>query len=204
VSAERRIAEAMMTLVIERGYEAVTVAAVCTAAGIDRATFERHFGDLEDCYLRVFEANSERFDTAVIGAFQSEETWRDGLRAAAYAAARFIDANPREVRFGAIAMFQAGPMAQVIRERQLHGMVDLIDAGRRQLDDPDSLGRGVAEAVLGSIYQTLVAEIQQGTKASAEAFVPELMYIAVRPYLGHEAAVEELSRPPPAEPRPGS
>jgi hypothetical protein len=91
-------------------------------------------------------------------------------------------------------------MAQAQRESHLQRMVEMIDAGRQELDDPDSLGRGVAEGVFGSIYSHLVKDVQagKGTKA-AEDYVPELMYIAVRPYLGHEAAMEELTIPAPRE-----
>ena len=76
----------------------------------------------------------------------------------------------------------------------------MIDAGRRELDDPESMGRSAAEGVFGSIYEALVKEQQagKGTEAAYE-FVPELMYIAVRPYLGHDAAREELSIPAPAK-----
>jgi hypothetical protein len=37
-------------------------------------------------------------------------------------------------------------------------------------------------------------------RARAEDVVPDLMFVAVRPYLGHEAAREELSIPPPRDP----
>jgi hypothetical protein len=62
------------------------------------------------------------------------------------------------------------------------------------------MGRGVAEGVIGSIYGLLVKELQDGDGvAAAEGYVPEMMYLAVRPYLGHDVAREELSIPPPPE-----
>jgi AcrR family transcriptional regulator len=194
------LCEAMIDVVLERGKEEATVDLVVDRAGVDRAAFYRYFDDPQDCILQAYWIHTDRFTALVTGAFEREWNWRDSLRAAAYTAARYLRDNPRIVKFGTIQMFEVGPMAQAQRESHLHLMVDLIDAGRQELDDPDSLGRGVAEGVMGSIYQMLIKELQggRGTR-SAEDFVPELMYIAVRPYLGHEVAREELTMLPPPE-----
>jgi AcrR family transcriptional regulator len=192
------ICEAMIDVVIESRNDGVTAEAAIERAGVDRAAFDRHFESAEDCVLQAYWKHTDEFTNRVEAAFDREDSWRDALRAAAYEAAGYIRANPRIVRFGTIQMFQVGPMAQAHRESHLHRMVDLIDAGRQELDDPDSVGRGVAEGVFGSIYQHLVKEVQAGRgTGSAEEFVPGLMYIAVRPYLGHEAALEELRIRPP-------
>jgi hypothetical protein len=141
------------------------------------------------------------FDTRLQAAYMRGRDWRESLRGAAYASAFYIRDNPRVVRFGTLILFQAGAMAQAERDRHLHRLVDLIDAGRQELDDPSALDRGVAEGIFGSIYETVVREQQRkASTASAVEAVPQMMYIAVRPYLGHEAAREELQIPPPADP----
>jgi hypothetical protein len=135
------------------------------------------------------------FEKRVWGAYAGHERWRDGIRAAAYAAADYIDEYPRATRFGVVQMLGVGPLAQAHRERFLQHIVDLIDEGRRELDDPESVGRSTAEGVLGSIYESLGQSLRGGMPSSAREAVPELMYVAVRPYLGHEAAREELEIP---------
>jgi AcrR family transcriptional regulator len=200
-TAERqRLDDAVVGLMVEQGYERMTAPAVAERAGVGPAEFERYFADVEDAVLQVYWRHTDEFTALVWAAYEAEGSWRDGLRAGAYRAARYLRDNPDIVRFGTVQMFGAGLMAQAQRESHLHRMVDLIDAGRQELDDPDSIGRGVAEGVFGSIYELLVKEVQGegGTRAAAE-FVPDLMYIAVRPYLGHEAAREELRMPPPPE-----
>jgi AcrR family transcriptional regulator len=196
---DRRARKALLDLVDERGYEDLTVADVVAQAGLDRADFDRRFGDKEELCVAVFEHIAKSAQGDVIGAFEAEGTWRDSLRASAYAMVRFMRDNPREVGFGALHILAAGELAQVYREQQLQQWVDLIDLGRQELEDPDSMGRGVAEGVLGSIHGRLLKELENGEgTGSLEQFVPELMYIAVRPYLGHEVAREELEiRPPP-------
>jgi AcrR family transcriptional regulator len=199
-SERERLREATIDVVLERGNDGADVESVTDRAGVDRAAFDRHFESLEDCILQAYWTHTNEFTVLVRAAFDRGGTWRDSLRAAAYAAARYIRDNPRIVRFGTLQLFQAGPMAQAAREGHLHQMVELIDAGRQELDDPDSIGRNVAEGVFGSIYELVVRDMQAGRGVrAAEEFVPEMMYIAVRPYLGQEAAREELSIPPPSE-----
>jgi AcrR family transcriptional regulator len=196
-----RLAQATAELMAERGYEGLSTAAIAARAGVEEAEFERRFDDLQDCVLQAYWYFTEDFNSFVYAAYEAEEVWREGFRAAAYAAARYVRDHPEVVRFGTIEMFSAGLMAQAYRQSHLQQMVDLIDAGREELDDPDSVGRGVAEATFGSIYELIVKEVGSGRgTGSAEDFVPDLMYIAVRPYLGHERAREELTIPPPPEP----
>jgi AcrR family transcriptional regulator len=197
---DKRIRKALLELVTERGYEEVTVAAVVERAAVEQADFDRLFAGKEELCFAVFDDVAEAFEADVVGAFEAHETWRENLRASAYAAVRFMRDNPRGVGFGAVHILAAGDLAQVHREQQLQRWVDLIDHGRQELDDPDSMGRGVAEGVLGSIHGRLLKELENGDgTGSLEKFVPELMYIAVRPYLGHEVAREELRLPPPPE-----
>lgn len=195
--ARHRIRQALMDLVIEVGLDRLSAEMVSERAGVPMQDFERSFPCLEDCYSWVHEENTREFERLLMAAFDRDGSWRDRLRAAAYVAARYMEEHPHEVRFGVTEMFAAGPMAQVVRERGLHRLVELIDAGRAELDDPDSVDRGVAEGVFGAIYATVTAELRrrEGPLPAAE-FVPAMMYLAVGPYLGQAAAREELARAP--------
>jgi AcrR family transcriptional regulator len=178
----------------------VTVAEVAARAGVERSALDDRFADKEELCVDLFEEIARVAQSEVMAAFEADGVWRDRLRGSAYAMVRFMRDHPREVGFGALHILAAGDLAQVYREQQLQQWVDLIDLGRQELDDPDSMGRGVAEGVLGSIHTRLLKELENGRGTdSLEQFVPELMYIAVRPYLGHEIAKQELEIPPPPE-----
>ncbi len=200
VSPQRaRLREAMIELVLERGVDAVDVDALCREADIELAAFEREFADLQDCALQVFLANIAEFDRVVRGA-APEGPWRDRLRASAYAAAHYVRDRPRSTRFDMTTILELGSLAQAHRDRYVSHLVDLIDEGRLELADPDAVSRSAAEGVFGSIYGLLARElVGEGRTERAEEVVPQLMYLAVRPYLGEEAAREELSIPAPPE-----
>lgn len=193
-----RLGVAAIDLVLERGYEQVTVADLVGRACVRRSDFDREFRGKEDCVLAVIDAETERFRELVYGAYERESRWRDGLRAAAYAAARFVRENPRYTLFSTTMMNGATELARTRRDLAVQMLSELIDAGRDELEDPSSVSPDTALAVIGGIYELLQKELSRGHgTARAEDYVPQLMYIAVRPYLGHAEALKELSIPAP-------
>jgi AcrR family transcriptional regulator len=201
MSEEReRLCRVIVDIVLEHGHDGASEAAAARRAGLSEDAFYAQFESFDQAAVEIYRRNTAEFNGVVRSAYEGGEGWRDSLRAAAYGAARYIRDNPRWVRFGTVEMFRAGDMAQVERERQLHGLIDLIDAGRQELDDPESLDRTTAEATFGAIYESVVKEVSKGSAVGAVEAVPGLMYIAVRPYLGHAIAAEELTVPAPPEP----
>jgi AcrR family transcriptional regulator len=193
-----RLGAAVIDLVLERGYERFTVEDLIGRAKVRRSEFDREFSGKEDCVLAVIDAETERFKGLVYGAYGRESSWRDGLRAAAYATARFVRENPRYTLFSTTMMNGATEFARARRDMAVQMISELIDAGRYELDDPSSISNDTALAVVGGIYELLQKELARGRGTGrAEDYVPQLMYIAVRPYLGHAEALKELSIPAP-------
>ncbi len=192
----------MVELVLQRGYGETSVEAVIERAGVRPADFERHFTGKQDCCLQIYLRNNELFDQRVQAAFAAQDSWRDSLRAAGYAIADFFTDHPRRVRFNIAAVLEAGEMIAAQRDAYLQRLAGLVDAGRYELADPDSVPRSLAVSVVGSVFERLLRDIHRDDDAvvNPRDVVPELMYIAVRPYLGHEVALQELSIPPPPNP----
>ena len=194
-----RVADAIIDLVIANGYEATTVEAVINRAGVRRVDFERSFAGKEDCVIKVIDDRVGLLATDVFSAYQQHASWRDGLRAAAYAAAGWVGENARYALFSSLMMNDATDLARARRDMSLQLFTTIIDDGRRELPDPDAISPSTSLTVIGSIYQLLLRELSRPCNNKTPAdFVPELMYIAVRPYLGPEAALEELTIPPPS------
>jgi hypothetical protein len=122
------------------------------------------------------------------------------LRCAAYAAARFIRDNPQEARFAVLELRRSNDLAKARVEGAVELYTDLIDGGRQELEDPDSASVATARAAAGAILSQVITQMRGSDTSEAERFVPELMYLAVRPYLGRQAALEELTMPPPPPP----
>jgi hypothetical protein len=107
--------------------------------------------------------------------------WRTRLRVAAYDLYRGLAQRP---------VFP-------LRE-EMEGLVDLIDEGRAEVASPPTLTRATAEALGGAISQELAMAAARRRPPRPEGeLVPTLLYMAVLPYMGANAAAEELRAPPP-------
>ncbi len=187
-----RIAAAMVELAAEQGLESTTIATVCEQAAVSRAAFDRHFAGREDCFLRVHGEIALEFCERVAAAYAGPRAWHDRIWAGAWAAMRFFQEDPVRARFLVVAVNGAGSRAQARRDRVLQGLADMIDAGRSQLEEPDSVSRSTAEMVSGAIYGTVMVRIRDGAIERREEFLSELVYMAMMPYLGARAAEDEL------------
>jgi AcrR family transcriptional regulator len=193
------VAAALVEIVAERGYEATDVDAVVARAEITMTEFRRRFADKEDCVQQVFEGFIEDFLTRVRGAFEAEERWPTSLRAAAYATTDWIDDHPDTARFGMVDVLAArNEMIRVRREEIFVYCAGLIDAGRALAPDAEAVPESAAVMAIGAVVQIIARRMQTGEDLELGRLVPELMYGAVRPYLGEEAARAELSAPRPA------
>jgi AcrR family transcriptional regulator len=187
-----RLATAMMELAAEHGLDGTTVAMVCKRAGVGRAAFDAKFSGKEDCFLRVHGEIAAEFCQRAAAAFAGPRAWHDRVWAGAWAAMRFLQEDAARARFFVVAVNGAGSRAQARRDRVLQGLADMIDAGRAELEEPESVSRSTAEMVTGAIYGTILTKVRDGAIERGEEFLSELVYMAMMPYLGARAAEDEL------------
>lgn len=197
----QRILDALVDVCVERGYREASVALVAERAGLTEDAFEQHFTDLEDCFATYTLEGREAFFVAVGAALVDKSEWRDQIRAAAYAMLHFWQEDERRARMMLIEVLSAGPRAQLIRDEGMELMFDLLDQGRSAMADPEMLSRTTAEAVGGAIFNQMHLALERGdlSRDRGDELVPQLMYTVVLPYLGTEAALEELEMPPPGK-----
>jgi AcrR family transcriptional regulator len=188
----KRIAMAMVELGAEQGLEAITVAMICERARVGRAAFDRNFSGKEDCFLRIHGEIATEFCQRTGAAYAGPRGWHDRIWAGAWAAMRFLQEDPVRARFFVVAVNGAGARAQARRDRVLQGLADMIDAGRAELEEPESVSRSTAEMVSGAIYGTIMIKVRDGAIERDEEFLSELVYMAMMPYLGARAAEDEL------------
>jgi AcrR family transcriptional regulator len=190
-----RIRQATMDLAIERGYYEFDVDDIVERADVSRAEFDARFSGRTDACDRTYEANNAEFDHSFTIPFLAAPSWREGLRAGADSAAEYLKGHRRERRYGELRMREGGPMEQAAKDRYLQRFVDMVDVGRCEMSDPEALTRKTAEGALGSIYGLMVHRLQQpdGEAEMSLKIIDDVMYLAVRPYVGDEAALEELT-----------
>ena len=192
-----RLGRALIDLCYERGFARLSVEALCGRAGISAAEFRREYTDIDDAFCAVFEHEMELllfdFDAALTGA----RGWRARLRAVAYAFHRWLAADPARTHLMVVEIRSAPERARLIQTRGIEQMIALLDEGRSAAPDPDHITKATAEALAGGILTQIYAAVENGSLGVDADTVPLILYAAVLPYLGPEAAAEELEIGPP-------
>jgi AcrR family transcriptional regulator len=197
VIERERMTAALIALCFEHGYRQTTVEMVIERAGVDLDAFERHFAGIEDCFCSVYQEIQDELMDRVLAAVSIEPTWRDRLRATAYTMADFVAEDEKRAHLAIFEVRSAGDRAVYMLSQSYERLFDLIDLGRRERRAPGSISRATAEAIGGTMFFQMYASYDGVSIDSVRAKVPELMYVAVLPYLGLEAAAEELRIPAP-------
>lgn len=195
----RRLREALLDLCAERGYPNFGLDDLLERAGVDREAFDRRYDDLDACFGAVLVGVYDEFFDSARNALAGERGWRDRMRATAYALLRFLRRDERVARFAAVDAQQGGEAAQQAFLDTFNRLVDLIDEGSAEADGPDSPSRATALGVGGVVFARIQEAVAGGELGLGEEEIPELMYGAVFPYLGAEAAAEELRIPAPPD-----
>ncbi len=194
VQRERLIA-AMLKAASELGYRSTNVQDVIERAGVSRPTFYEHFANKEDCFLAAFDTSAQRLKERVAAAFnQGGDVWRDRLRFGMEALLQFACTEPDTART-LIVEARAGSADAVLRRVELlDALADCLDTQARELlPYGRSFSPTTATGVVGGIEALLYARLCKGEYEGLEPLLPSLMYFAVLPYEGHQAASEELA-----------
>jgi AcrR family transcriptional regulator len=193
-----RIRQALLDLCFERGFAALDLEDLLERAEVDRPGFERHYADLEDCVYLTYAEALEGFRQRAAAARAQAQSWQGRVRVTAYALYRFLADDEKLRRFSTAEVRAGGERVQLLFGEEVEALFDLIDEGRREPSAPVTLTRSTAEQVGGGIFNQLyVAGSRGGPMPPEGEIIPQLMYTVVLPYLGDEAAREELRTPPP-------
>ena len=182
----------MVEMVGSHGFEAVDVETVCERAQVSRCHFDRCFADLEDCFLGLHDEIVAELCALAAAAGEGRETWHDRVWAAGLAAMRYLQEDAVRARFLVVAVNGAGNGAQTRRDRIVQRIADLLDRGRGEVGGERPVSRCTAEIAAGAVYGTVMTKVESGSIDRGEEFLPELIYLAVMPYLGARVAEDEL------------
>lgn len=174
-----------------KGYEQTSVQDIIFASGLYRQAFYDSFTDKEDCYLQALDAGSAWVELAMREAAAGEEaTWRGQLRGALNGLLRFLDERPEMGRALLVEVHAAGPNAVNKRTEAMERASTLMDRAREEsADDAPEIS---AEAVVAGIHAVLHSRLAANQRSGYSRLLPELMYLAVLPYFGPDAAAAEM------------
>lgn len=194
-----RLLSAAIGLLAQRGYEATSIAAICTRAGVSRKTYYEIFDNREDCLAAILDDAEERVLAAMSEAVAAADPWRDRMRTGLWVLLCLADSEPALARACLIESQRSGGVVAVSRQRIVARLTHALEQGRSQSPRGEAVGALTAEAMVGAIATVLSARLADGRTAVRELH-GELMSMIVLPYLGAASARRELSRTLPQPP----
>lgn len=185
-SSDRRVHEAIVLTVGERGWAKATVAEIARRAGISDDRFQRRHGGKDACFAAAYEEAAERIRDELLEACEGATSWRLGFEAALAALLRTVAEQPLLARALLIEVKAARGAAWAKHQEVVERLVDALDGARREPGARPSATPVTAGFMAGAIEESLCVEIAAGRAAAVERLLPSLARLATLQFFGEE------------------
>jgi AcrR family transcriptional regulator len=191
-----RLMEAMVRVSAAKGYEATTVADVVEYAGATQETFEETFGDKETCFLEAYEAVFDVLVAHVTAAFEaaSDEPWPEQIAAGLRALVELLSMEADIARMAMVEVTAAGDDARERYRAMFARFTPFLEQGRTWSGQGEELPADTARFAVGGATSMIFDEVRAGRGPELKRILPDLVFAVLMPYLGPEAAEDEMRR----------
>ena len=195
-SQRERLREAMVRVAAAKGYEATTVADVIQVAGVTEETFYGLFEDKQACFLEAYDAVIDVLIAHVASAFEAAEgePWPDRIAAGLRALVELLAAEADIARMAMVEVTAAGDDARERYRAALARFTPFLEEGRAYSGQGEELPPDTARFAVGGATSMIFDEIRAGRGPELERLLPDLVFAVLMPYLGPEAAEDEMRR----------
>jgi AcrR family transcriptional regulator len=183
-----RILDATEKLVAERGCAGASIEAIVKEAGVSSVTFYEFFGDKEACFVAAFDRAVEivALDLAVAAAGDPAAgglTWSEEVATGLRVLTKLIPAQVDRARLCLVEARTGGPELSARFDAALDRLGAKLREGRALPTASPDLPITHEEATAGALAWLLRERLETGGAEKLEALYPELIDIALAPYL---------------------
>lgn len=186
----QRILDAMVESCAEKTYAGTTITDIVARARISRTTFYKHFEDKRACFDAAIEYCIEELQQVAASAHSSDDPPADAARKGATAVVGALAARPGLAQLLTGDAIAVNPM---VIERYRKATVPALEAlwsegGVRPEPHTDP------RLAFGQAQVLILNQIATGKADRLPELLPEIVYLTVGPYGGHEEALEQSHR----------
>jgi AcrR family transcriptional regulator len=188
--------EAMVRVAALKGYEATTVADVIEAAGVSRETFDEMFVGKAGCFLEAYDAVIDVLVAHVSTAYESTvgQPWPDRIAAALRALVDLLATEHDIARMAMVEVTAVGEDARIRYRGALGRFTYFLEEGRSASPQSEELPADTARFAIGGATSMIFDEVRAGRGPELRRILPELLFAVLMPYIGPEAAEDEMRR----------
>jgi AcrR family transcriptional regulator len=202
----RDILDALVQTIALRGYDRTTIDRVLSLAKVPAPVFDEHFEDKQDCLLAALDELIARIAGAVSERVDDSAPWSERVRIGLQTLLAAFADDPDGARVAFVECLSAGEPAIARVRSAMARAIPMLEDGRSRSrrdgateapsPDPDHLPPQTSEAIVGGIASILHRRVLEGHTAELPALLPDLLYFALMPYLGHECALTAAESAP--------
>jgi AcrR family transcriptional regulator len=185
-----RLLNGVVEAVAEHGYNATTISRIAAAAKISRRTFYEYFEGKEDCFLAAYEMIESHVLDSMLAAPGAGERWPERVRVRLAALLDVLSRDDAVSRAFLVEPLAAGgDVAARYREA-----MQLLAGALRPEPPPSELNMEVRDqALIGGIATLIVRRLNAGGARRLPELLPDLVELALAPYLGREEAKQQAA-----------
>jgi AcrR family transcriptional regulator len=184
-----RMFDAMIETVAHRGYDRTTLDRVLSVAKVPAPVFDEHFEDKQDCFLQALDELVGQLELTVLARMRRSAPWPERIRLGLEALLAALAENPDGARVAMVECLSAGEAAVTRLRSALAGFVPIFEEGRALASNTEHLSPQISTAVIGGIASVVHRRVLEGDTAELPTLLPDLLYFALMPYLGHPRAL---------------
>jgi AcrR family transcriptional regulator len=183
----QRIIDAMIESCAEKTYAATTITDIVAGARISRTTFYKQFGDKRECFDAAVAHCLELLQQAAGGAHTPADPPGDAVRKAATAVLEAMGARPGLAQLLTGDAIAVDPMAieryRAVTIPALEALWEQAGTAPEPHLDP--------RLAFGQAQVLILNQISLGRADRLPELLPEIVYLAVGPFGGHEEAMRQ-------------
>jgi AcrR family transcriptional regulator len=190
-----RIIDATAAIVAEKGLANLTIPEIARRANVSHQTFYEMYPTKDDAFLGAQKVGMHQALLVTVEAYEvHKDDWPRAVAAGLRALLAYLASEPAHAHLNLVDTFAASPEAIEIRDTRLHAFAAYLQPGYHYAD-----GRkvpGIApEAIAGGIWQVLHFLIESDRTEELPQIAPQLIYMALTPFLGPKEAAKVARRP---------
>ncbi len=186
----------MVRVSAARGYAATSVTEVIATAGIDEATFGRHFHGKEDCFVAAYQAISDVLVARTAAAYEGAagRPWAERIAVGLLALVKLLAEEADVARLAVVDVTAIPGEARLHYGQALDRFVPFLAEGREASALAGELPAETERFAIGAAASLIFDEFRAGRGAELESILPELVFAVTMPYLGVAAAETEMRK----------
>jgi AcrR family transcriptional regulator len=187
-SQQQRIVDAIIASCAEKTYAATTIADIVKRASISRTTFYKHFTNKRACFDAALGSCITEIQAVAGAASSPSDCPPEAVRKAVDSVLQLMAENPALAQ---LVMSDAITVEPAILERYRSMLLPALEGLWQGANEPQRPEASDPRLAFGRAQVLIFNQIAAGRTGQLPELLPEIVYIALLPFAGHDEATRQ-------------